>query len=188
MVAPCISVVVRHGQKVCLVKGSADACSKINAMGLTLYLEDHLAQTGVGCSANASDFTHLPSKLLPSPRCRDACSCLTPQSQMPLRSRRTNGGGDLALCACVDVGKVLCGLGAPSSREKLNTTRPTFPLGLSVCLLYPSVVCKPVQFFPCMGWGDGWRCFCAWRCAWLACFVVDCELYEFWSSDTLRWR
>lgn len=31
-------------------------------MGSTLYLEDHLAQTGVGCSANHSDFTHLPSQ------------------------------------------------------------------------------------------------------------------------------
>jgi NAD(P)-dependent dehydrogenase (short-subunit alcohol dehydrogenase family) len=41
---------------------------------------------------------------------------------------------------------------ASSSRKKVNTTGPTFPLGLPVCLLYPSVVCKPVQFFPCMGW------------------------------------
>jgi hypothetical protein len=40
---------------------------------------------------------------------------------------------------------------SPHTREKLNTPEPTFPLGLLVCLLYLSVVCKPVQIFPCMG-------------------------------------
>jgi hypothetical protein len=38
----------------------------------------------------------------------------------------------------------------PSSRKKLNTPEPTYPLGLPVCLLHLSVVCKPVQIFPCM--------------------------------------
>jgi hypothetical protein len=41
-------------------------------------------------------------------------------------------------------------MAAPHTRESPNTTGPTFPLGLPVCLLYPSVVCKPVQIFPCM--------------------------------------
>jgi hypothetical protein len=40
--------------------------------------------------------------------------------------------------------------GAPHTRENLNTPEPTFPLSLPVCLLYLSVVCKPVQIFPCM--------------------------------------
>jgi hypothetical protein len=42
--------------------------------------------------------------------------------------------------------------GAPHTREKLNTLEPTFLLSLPVCLLYLSVVRKPVQIFPCIGW------------------------------------
>jgi hypothetical protein len=39
-----------------------------------------------------------------------------------------------------------------SYEGNLNTAGPTFLLGLPVCLLYSSVVCKPVQIFPCMRW------------------------------------
>jgi hypothetical protein len=47
---------------------------------------------------------------------------------------------------------------APHTREKLNTPELTFPLDLPVYLLYLSVVCKPVQIFPCVGWLRG----CCW--------------------------
>jgi hypothetical protein len=51
---------------------------------------------------------------------------------------------------------------APHTREKLNTLEPTFLRDLPVCLFYLSVVCKPVQIFPCIGCcRDTTTCFCA---------------------------
>jgi hypothetical protein len=44
---------------------------------------------------------------------------------------------------------------SPQLNENLNTTEPTLPLGLPIVLLYPSVVCKSVQYFACMRW-----CYC----------------------------
>jgi hypothetical protein len=38
----------------------------------------------------------------------------------------------------------------PQPSQNLNTVESTLPLDFLVFLLYPSMVCKPVQAFPCI--------------------------------------